>query len=351
MNSYPLFNDFVGKFRDLIVGILEESWKDEVRNKLAEVFKNNEEDFVRILFFLDEEDKAYKDDSDRPFAPQWKSLKAKVKMNKAFREFAKRLSDETRISKKDERFRKHMIIVYEQILSHCDDTVAIEKCQKPDPNQFDAISKSAFSGLARAWSIIPAESKISLMNSIREIVSKSGMTEVENFLAVADYEMAAGTTAMVDQPAFHIRYDVRVNITLWWKGKISGERCIKNVLDLTVTIGAGIAGSAAGAYIGSAIAGPLGGLVGGFAGGWLSAAGMRYVSDWMTQNLFGLPKQKALENAYRYLGVEMTSSNAEVNTAFRKLALKHHPDRGGNEENFLILQLNMAVIKQAREHS
>ncbi|CAB4040604.1 Hypothetical predicted protein, partial [Paramuricea clavata] len=337
------------KFRDLIVDILEESWKDEVRNKLAEVFKNNEEDFARILFFLDEEDKAYKDDSDRPYAPQWRSLKAKVKMDKAFREFAKRLSDETRIPKKDERFRKHLIIVYEQILSHCDDTVEIEKCQKPDPNQFDAISKSAFSGLARAWSIIPTDSKVSLMNSIREIVSKSGMTQVENVLAVADHEMG-GTTAMVDQPAFHIRYDVRVNIKLWWKSKISGERCIKNVLDLTVTI-AGMAGGAAGVYIGSAIAGPLGGLVGGFAGGWLSAAGMRYVSDWMTQNLFGLPKQKALENAYRYLGAETTASNAEVNTAFRKLALKHHPDRGGNEENFLTLQLNMAVIKEARENS
>ena len=328
---------------------LEESWKDEVRNKLAEVFNDNGEDLVRILFFLDEEDKAYKDDSDRPYAPQWKSLKATLKMDEAFRQYAKRLSDETRISEKDQKFRKRMNIIYEHMLVHCDDRVAIEKYQKTDPNRIhdDAVSKSAFSGLARAWSIIPAESKSSLMKSIREIVGNSRMTKVENFARIADE--IGGTTAMVALAAIHISFDAYIHIQRWWKGEISGERCIKNVLDSTFTIGAGMAGSAAGAYIGSAIAGPLGGVIGGAAGGWFTAAGMNYISDWMTQMLFGLPKKEALENAYRYLGVEMTASNARVNTAFRKLALKHHPDRGGNQDDFLILQLNMAVIKQARE--
>ena len=37
---------------------------------------------------------------------------------------------------------------------------------------------------------------------------------------------------------------------------------------------------------------------------------------------------------YQVLGVKRDASEAEVKKAFKKLAMKHHPDRGGDEEKF-----------------
>ncbi len=41
------------------------------------------------------------------------------------------------------------------------------------------------------------------------------------------------------------------------------------------------------------------------------------------------------ENAYRLLELPTTCTDEkEITKAFKKLAMKHHPDKGGNEENF-----------------
>jgi DnaJ-class molecular chaperone len=41
-----------------------------------------------------------------------------------------------------------------------------------------------------------------------------------------------------------------------------------------------------------------------------------------------------MDNYYSILGVEEKSSNDEIKKAFRKLSLKHHPDRGGKKDFF-----------------
>jgi len=40
------------------------------------------------------------------------------------------------------------------------------------------------------------------------------------------------------------------------------------------------------------------------------------------------------ESAYTILNIPTTASIEEIKTAYRKLALVHHPDKGGNEEAF-----------------
>ena len=37
---------------------------------------------------------------------------------------------------------------------------------------------------------------------------------------------------------------------------------------------------------------------------------------------------------YKVLGLNSSASTDDVKQAYRKLAMKHHPDRGGNEAEF-----------------
>ena len=41
-----------------------------------------------------------------------------------------------------------------------------------------------------------------------------------------------------------------------------------------------------------------------------------------------------MENFYEILGVDRSSTQDEIKRAYRKLAVEHHPDKGGNEETF-----------------
>lgn len=56
------------------------------------------------------------------------------------------------------------------------------------------------------------------------------------------------------------------------------------------------------------------------------------------------------ENAYKLLDLPLNvKDEEEIKRAFKKLAMKHHPDKGGNEENFKKLQEAKETILKKEE--
>jgi hypothetical protein len=133
-----------------------------------------------------------------------------------------------------------------------------------------------------------------------------------------------------------------------WKGEIAGKVCARYIALSLSTLVAGMAGGVAGAALGS-LGGPIGTLLGGIVGGLLSAKTADILFDRLTQKLFGLPKDEALANAYCFFDLPSTASNGQLNAAYHKLVLAHHPDKGGDQANFELVMIHFSIIKLARE--
>ena len=322
---------------------------DSIREKLIQTFEGREEDLCRVLFYLDEEDLAYFGNQERPYAPQWKSLKATINNQKAFRMLAEKLSEDTKRATKDQAFRYRMSLVYEQMLEYSEDSLPADNCQGFDLVRFkdeELNSTCGGMGLAKAWAMIPSVAQDKIREMLPRLINnRTIVSSIDEFVGVID--KTSGTVVMVGLAAVYLIYKAYVHIKRWWKGEISGKRCAKSVVDELAAIVGGIAGGVGGATFGS-LFGPFGTVMGGIVGGWIAAGTTNYVIDRLTQTIFDIPQSEALENAYNYLGVDKSSSNAEVNKAFRQLCLTHHPDKGGEKDEFIFLQCHMAVIRQAR---
>jgi DnaJ family protein A protein 2 len=58
----------------------------------------------------------------------------------------------------------------------------------------------------------------------------------------------------------------------------------------------------------------------------------------------GPPKEVDNTKYYELLGVDKKASMDDIKKSFRKLALKNHPDRGGDKEKFQELQNAYEVL-------
>jgi hypothetical protein len=322
-------------------------WKDEVCKKLITIFEKDVEALTRVLFYLNEEDKLYKDNSGIP--PAWRTLKLALYSDVVFTKYAGRLAEDTKRAEKDVAFRNTMSQVYSQLMDPSEEPLPDDIYQGFDVariTDFNVSRVSGFMGLARAWSLIPVSSQSQILEMIPKIIAnRQVISAVDEVVGLVN--KAGGNVVMIALATISLSYDAIKNLLRWWRGEITGTRCCKNIVDSTFTIGAGVAGGIGGAALGSFI-GPLGTVAGGIIGGIISSQAINFLIDRLTQSLFEIPKDEALENAYNFIGVKMTASNNEINTAFRKLCLKHHPDKGGKSEDFLLVQVHMGVIKLAR---
>ena len=324
-----------------------ENWRDQVYRNLAVKFENEPETLSRIMFYLDEEEKAYVNQ----LSPVWRTLKNSMNSESMFRSYAKRLADDTKRAERDVVFRKTMGQMYNNMVEASDKKTDVEVYQGFNPRKFadkSAIERGGLIGFARALAVIPASSQQSIMTFLRNYnpnQCRALMSSADEVVSLVN--KTGGDLVMVTLAAVALTYDAIKSILRWWRGEISGIRCCKLIIDSACTTAASVVGGMGGAGIG-AVLGPVGMLVGGIAGGILSASAASYLSDRMTQLLFGIPKEESLENAFIYFDLKTNASNHEINTAYRRMCLRHHPDKGGTDQDFHFVQVNMAVIKASK---
>jgi len=79
----------------------------------------------------------------------------------------------------------------------------------------------------------------------------------------------------------------------------------------------------------------FGGMPGGMGGGFEDAFG----------GGGGGPRKKVdTTKYYKLLGVEKNATESEIKKAYRKLAMKHHPDKGGDPDTFKEMTLAHSVL-------
>lgn len=327
----------------------QHSWQDEIRKRLIALFgsdqESDQESLIRILYYLAEEDKAY---YNIGISPVWRTLKSAMSTDRVFKGYAERLAEDTKKAETDPDFRKVMADLYANMMEASETPMDDDYAHGWQLVSSDKrLMTGASVGFARAWSLIPVASQAQILQLIPKVITnRAALSTIDEVVGLVN--KIGGPSVMVTLAVAYLSYEATKNLCRWHKGEISGKRCAKNMIDATVSIAAGLGGGIVGGAIGS-VAGPVGTIVGGIAGSVLSTAAAGTLCDWFTQYLFDLPKEEALENAYNFLGVNMRASNAEINTAFRQLCLKHHPDKGGSAEQFHKLQVCMGVIRVSRE--
>ena len=56
-----------------------------------------------------------------------------------------------------------------------------------------------------------------------------------------------------------------------------------------------------------------------------------------------------MPDPYEILGVERTASPEDIKKAYRKLAVKHHPDKGGDQEKFKEISAAYEILSDAEK--
>lgn len=321
---------------------------DYVYEKLGEVFDENEvETLVRVTYYLDQQLEAYKDTGDLP--PAYKTLKRSLNNDVLFKSYAKRLAEDTKTAENNAKFHQYMEAIWREMLEATDEAFPDDAHQDWDVARLADHSLAAASssmGFARAWAILSEVNRVQLVTFVRNVVtSRAFLNSLDE--AVTLFNKVGGNVVMVGLAVVTLTIDVIKNIQRWWNGEISGKRCFKNILDSGVAVGAGVTGGMVGAAIGLPL-GPIGAAVGGVVGGIAAGSAANVLIDRITQWLFNLPKEEALENAYRFFGLTQSASNHDINIKYRAKCLETHPDKGGSHDEFTFVQYNMAVIKAAR---
>jgi len=225
-------------------------WKESIRNKLVDILSSDPESILRILYYLDQEDKAVSKDVSHV----WKSLQNTSTDDLIFEQYVMALVEDTKTAEQDPKFRELMKQVYSEMLDVSSDE--LEQEEHAEGFEFvrfqdlGIIHISAFTSLASAWDQIPAAGRAEMIYIMRRIASNQTLVSAaDEVFGMVD--KAGGNAVMVGLAVIHLSWTAITNLRRWWKGEISGKRCVKNVMDSLLTLGAGMCGGAGGCSVGS----------------------------------------------------------------------------------------------------
>lgn len=278
----------------------------------------------------------------------WRTLKVALNFDTSFKNYVERIYTDAKSAENDPKFIHLLRKIYEGLMNASDKELPINGDYQLALIADQTTVISGFSsGLARAWTLIPATSKANALSVVQKLASNyTALSPVDNIVSAAN--KVGGNIVMIGLAFVSLGYTCISNILRWYRGEITGKRCVKNCIDSLASIGFGVGGGMGGAAIGSLVFPVWGTIVGGIIGGITSAQVASVLSDKLTRNLFDLPVKEAVEKAYNFFSVSHRAPNDEINRKFRAMCLQHHPDKGGNVADFHDVQFNMAVIRTAR---
>ena len=175
-------------------------------------------------------------------------------------------------------------------------------------------------------------------------MNKGKVTEKPKNLNARDLKKAANLII-----AAKISHQAYTNLRQWWRGEISDKECAKNMIGIFGSTFGSIAGRRLGSAIGKTLLGSgAGEFIGEFVGEWVGVTLGNNASQFTSEWFFSLSKNDALAQAYKFLGVSSTATNAEITAAYRRLDLKYHPDKGGSYGQWNDLGIAVEMVKLAR---
>ena len=65
--------------------------------------------------------------------------------------------------------------------------------------------------------------------------------------------------------------------------------------------------------------------------------------------MFGMPPKGNNEKYYQLLGIDKSATQNEIKKAYRKLAIKYHPDKGGDPEKFKELGTAYQILSDPKK--
>lgn len=308
----------------------EPQWTAEVKQKILDLAEQNKitmEDFARIVFFLDQEGWE---------SPYMNTLKLLQSTEAPFKTYLNRLSEDTKIGETDQNYKETMRQIYAQFVVEQNSmhdggncfTLPVDSSNIPERAMVQAFaSMTPMAQRELAHTLMGSSGPVSLINTTSKTLAKFGKKTSGVLLA-----------------ALYLSYDAIINLRRFWKGEITGKRCAKGIIDSVGSVIGGFAGS----MLATAVAGPLGTVAGGFVGGFLGSTVASLLVDRLTREIFDLPLSEAAEAAYNFFGLNHKCSNSELNSAFRRKCLEHHPDKGGKKEDFMMVQCHFGSIKMER---
>ena len=231
-------------------------WKEAIKESIFQLFSDSPENFVRIVFFLDEESKLFQGEEE---SPVWKTLKYAVRSPKAFKGYALKLAEDTKQIEKNARFKEIFREIYEQMMNAMDDCE--DDGKQLAPLEQDLII-SSFPGMNMMWNVVGLAGRKKIISIILRVARTINTSQTVSILDDAlGLVSKHGNLVAAALAAVYLSVTAVKSLYKWYIGEISGKRCAKDIIDSFGSVGGGVAGGLAGANIG-AFAGPGGVLMG-----------------------------------------------------------------------------------------